>query len=182
MVVAGGEELVSQLKQMQMIFEPEEDRLLLKVNTQSNDEFRFWLTRRFVRMIWPALMKALASSPQIVVQRDQTAKEAVLAFQQEKVLSQADFQTPYREDATNHPLGEEPLLVARAQFKPGPDKQRMLGLHPAEGPGIEIALNDAMLHSLCALITKTVAKTDWQLDLTMARSASSSGPDPERLN
>ena len=52
---------MGQLHQMQIVFVPEQDRLLFRLNTtgRQQQEFRFWLTRRYVRILWKALLNML---------------------------------------------------------------------------------------------------------------------------
>ena len=42
-----------------MSFMAENDRLLMRVSTTDKNEFHFLLTRRFVNILWPALMTVI---------------------------------------------------------------------------------------------------------------------------
>ena len=44
------------LHQIRIDYHQEQDRLLLRISTDEGSELRFWLTRRFVKSMWPALM------------------------------------------------------------------------------------------------------------------------------
>lgn len=174
---------MAQLEQIQIVFVPEQDRLLLRVNTSDRSEFRFWLTRRLVKLLWPVLQKTLETNPQIITQADVAAKEAVKAFQREKALMNTDFKTPYRNDATELPLGAEPVLVTRVQIKNPTKESRVLCLHPSKGHGIELALNEPTLHSLCALLRTTVARAEWGLELgEEAPKVVEAKPESDRVN
>jgi hypothetical protein len=54
-----------QIKQLQVAYAPEHDRILMRINSAENQEVRVWLTRRMVRMLIPSLdemmQKLLAS-------------------------------------------------------------------------------------------------------------------------
>ena len=51
--------MAAQLHQLTLTFDPIEDRILLRIGTAENTEYRLWLTRRFVKVLWKALMKNL---------------------------------------------------------------------------------------------------------------------------
>jgi len=50
---------MSQLHQIQISYVPTEDRLVLRLNTRARHEFRFWMTRRYVIILWKAIMDML---------------------------------------------------------------------------------------------------------------------------
>lgn len=45
----------NQLHQVNASYIPEQDRLLLKINTTGQTEFRFWITRRYLALLWQVL-------------------------------------------------------------------------------------------------------------------------------
>ena len=47
------------IHQLNVSHNDRQDRLLLRVNTQTAEEFRFWLTRRLTLRLLPALQQAL---------------------------------------------------------------------------------------------------------------------------
>jgi len=167
---------MNQLHQLQLRFDPEQDRLMLRMNTSDGEEFRFWLTRRLVRLLWPALLKALEADDLVRSQPDAAARQAVLAFQQDKAVSQSDFRTSFREQPASLPLGEAPVLVSRAQLAPAPNGGRVLRLSPARGPGAQIGLNQTTLHALCRLTLQAVEKSQWDLGLKLAETGGAAPP------
>jgi hypothetical protein len=171
---------MNQLHQIQLRFDPAQDRLILRVNTSGGDEFRFWLTRRLVRLLWPALIKALEADDLVRSQPDPAARQAVLAFQQDTAVSQSDFRSSFREEPASMPLGEAPVLVSRVQLAPGPSGSRVLRLSPARGPGAQIGLNQTALHAFCRLTLQAVEKAQWDLGLKLAETGATS--PPERMN
>ena len=153
------------LNQIQMSFAPAEDRLLLRISATDGTEYRFWLTRRYVQLLWPVLTKILANHPQVREQVTNQAKETVLSFQHEQAVQQADFKQSFKEHPAALPLGDAPLLLAKAQLKPGPDAGNTLSLLPEQGQGIDLAMNTEMVHAFVRLLITTTAKTDWALNL-----------------
>jgi len=174
---------MSRLNQIQVTFVAEEDRLLLRINTTDLAEFRFWLTRRMIGMLWPAIIQTLSSDPQVAIQADKSAKEAVLAFQKEKAATNADFKTPYQEQPNQLPLGEQPILVTKIQIKAGQGNMRALCLHPSSGNGIEIAVDTQTLHTLCILLQNKAQVAQWGLTLNLGEVPSVTQPlTPANVN
>lgn len=167
--------------QMQVTFSPEDDRLQLRINTQARSEFRFWLTRRFIKRFWPGLRRAMeanalhnaaptaASAPQ--------TRSAMLNFMHQHAVSQTDFATQFQEQPTHTPLGKTPILVTRARLEPREHGGFTVSLHPQHSHGIELAMDAKLLHSFCQLISEAVGKAEWDLTLWPRSSAQPTPPD-----
>ena len=164
---------MGQLHQMQIGFVPEQDRLLFRINTtgRQQQEFRFWLTRRYVRILWKALLNMLKSreSSEVVQFKEEPTKSAVLQLEHQEATSKADFQTPYQE-ANIHPLGEDPILVSKVALKKTPNGGQQLSMHPSEGQGIDFNLDVKVLHSFCRLLADAAAKAEWDLNLDFSQA------------
>jgi hypothetical protein len=83
------------IHQIQMLYDKQQDRVLLRVSTRDQTEFRFWLTRRFVKRLWGLLLKML--------ERDETfrslsveARRALLGMQHETFIGEGTFRRPTR--------------------------------------------------------------------------------------
>ncbi|MCC6611736.1 MAG: hypothetical protein IT515_18945 [Burkholderiales bacterium] len=155
------------LHQLKIEFRPEEDRLLMRLATNTAAEVLLWLTRRCVKRLWPVLLNMAQAAPEVVLQPNPEARKALVGFQHEKAIRQANFSTPYAETPRERPLGADPLLVARIQPRRDPQGRHVLGLLPATGQGVHVTLDDGLLHGLMKLLQNAVAKSDWELDLTV---------------
>ena len=155
------------LHQLKLDFNPEQDRLLLRVSTDDKLEVRLWLTRRALRLLWPLLVQMVRSSPEVALQSNAEARDYLAGVQHEKALSQANFGDPFEETPRGMPLGAEPILVARMQSKKDANGNQILGLLPQQGQGINLTLDNTLLHSLCKLLQNAVAKSDWDIVLEL---------------
>jgi hypothetical protein len=155
------------LHQLTLDFIAEQDRLLLRVSTDNQLEVRLWLTRRALRLLWPLLVQMVRASPEVALQSNPQARDALVGMQHEQALSQANFAQPYEELAREMPLGAEPILVARMQTNRDDSGNHILGLLPQQGQGINLTLDDTLLHSLCKLLQDAVAKSDWDIVLEL---------------
>lgn len=162
--------LPSQLHQMQVKFEPLEDRLLFRLSTQNKYEYRFWFTRRYVKILWKALLTMLQNSG-LPDYGTQQANDAVLSFQHEQIVQGADFEKRFEDNDMHYPLGENPVLVSRVRIKTREDGMQLLCMHPEQGQGIELSMDNSLLHSFCKLLTDAQRSTEWDLDLNIAAAA-----------
>ncbi|MBE0622891.1 MAG: hypothetical protein IH605_20055 [Burkholderiales bacterium] len=174
------------LHQLKLDFIPEQDRLLLRVSTDNQLEMRLWLTRRALRLLWPQLVNILRSSPEIALQSNPQARDALVGIQHERALRQANFANPFEEVPRELPLGPEPILVARIQTNKDEHGNLVLGLLPQDGQGINLTLDNNLLHSLCKLLQNAAAKSDWDIVLELptlqAQSAIDDTAAPKTVN
>ncbi len=174
------------LHQLKLDFIPEQDRLLLRVSTDNQIEVRLWLTRRALRLLWPMLVKLVRSSPEVALQSDPQARDALVGMQHERALRRANFANPFEEAPRELPLGTEPILVTRIRTSKDGGGNLVLGLLPPQGKGIHLTLDDTLLHSLCKLLQNAVAKSDWdivlELPTLLAQSAIDAATAPKTVN
>ena len=174
-------EFVAQLHQIQIRYSSLEDRLLLRINTQDGIEFRFWLTRRYVELLWPTLRKLLETDEDVRRQDDPHAREAVLSFQHEKALGRSDFDTDFEEAENERPLGDSPVLLARLQIRDN-GGEHLVSMHPQEGQGVELSMNPMLLHSFCKLLADGAEKANWGLAIQLANAETEQHVPPTSLN
>lgn len=159
------------IHQLQAAYAPAEDRLLLRLNTTDRREFRFWLTRRFVQRLWPALRQSLESQPEVAGYLDQATRSAMLGFMHENATAGADFQARFQDPPGGAllPLGAAPILAvhARIALVPGHESLRQIQIHPERGHGIEVTMDMTLLHAFCKLLADAVAAADWQMELNL---------------
>ena len=98
------------INQLEMSYSPGEDRVLLRLNTTSAEEFRFWLTRRYCQLMVQALNAYRAADPDVSNQVSPVARKAVETFKQEAADSGGNFKDDFKPCDT-FPLGESPVLA-----------------------------------------------------------------------
>ena len=178
------------IHQLQVAFDAPEDRLLFRVSTTAGEEFRIFLTRRFVKSLWPLLIKTMDTKVAVKVPLVPEARREVLAFEHEKAVRATDFKTPFQEPPANaprqFPLGAAPYVATQGNVRLV-DGSFKLALNPANGQGIEIGLDDRLMHSLCRLIEQAARSAEWDLVYFAPTPAmldsvdTSAGPTPKRL-
>ena len=165
------------LHQIKLEYNAEHDRVLMRLSTSDKQEMLLWLTRRCVKLLWPVLLKLAETNDRVVTQASPDARAALLGFERERAVGESDFSTPYDEQSQRErPLGAEPILVSRIQTGRNKDGTYLLSLQPGSGQGLNMNLDDKLLHSLCKLLQSSVAGADWDMRLEFPEIRSS---DPE---
>ncbi len=159
---------MSGLSQIQASFSDIEDRILLRMNTVLHEEFRFWLTRRFVSRLYPIIMETIETIPEIAAQDSPINREAIMNFQREHAAQKADFSVPFIDDEniTQYPLGKEGILVVRGKLQQTANNNFELSLKDKHNKGIDFSFNTDILYLLQTLLRDTLQKADWDLALT----------------
>ena len=155
-----------QLHQINVDFDPGEDRLLMRISTSDAQEVALWLTRRCVKLLWPLLLKMVEASPRIQLHgADPQARAALVGFEHEKAMQQADFSRPYQNAGHERPLGTEPILVTRIHTGRDEAGNHLLSLLPADGQGVNLCMDENLLHSCCRLLQNAAARAEWDFRL-----------------
>ncbi len=168
--------MTSALHQITMSHSAEEDRLLLRISTLDKTEFQFWLTRRFVNVLWPALMTVIEKeNPAAKKNLMPAAKKAVVAMEHQEAVAAADFTRGHDEGNKNLTPGtgdnRGPLLVIGGSVVPGKGGATGLILKTENNAEIKVSLNKELLHALCKLLIETTMKAGWDLGLSVGDAA-----------
>lgn len=151
------------ISQIQMLYNPEEDRILFRVNSTDNQEFRFWLTRRFSILILKVLREHLDSDPDISTQGTPEARQAVKEFKQEQAMSSANFKEQFHDQDNELPLGADAKVAFKLTYNRKADNLH-LGIEPKDGQGINMVINRDINLSVTRLLLDAAKKGDWRLE------------------
>lgn len=163
------------LHQLQVTYQAEEDRLLLRASFRADDgglqELRAWLTRRMTRTLWPAIIDSLETQVSLDKPQAAHASADIVGMEHhasvEQIRDSGSFNNPFAPDIQTYPLGETPILVTTVNFAQHPDQPIRINLTPANGSGFEIAFPPIVLHGLCSLLKDAVRTADWDMELEM---------------
>lgn len=151
--------------QTQIRYLQEEDRLLFSVLTTEHQELRFLLTRRLVMLAMPILIDALKKSSSVVLQPSNEGKEVKHQLEHERALSEFNFNQPYSTNIRERPLGDEALLIHTLKLKAFKQGYQ-LSLHDKQGKGVEMRVDEKLIHSLVKLIYNVALNADWRIEQT----------------
>ena len=201
-------EFVMKIHQLNLKFDAEQDRLLVRINTSTQIELRLWLTRRLTVGVLPMLRKLVArqleraDSP--ATQDDaasdslNTAAAKVREFlgeiKKENVLRNSDFSTPYKEpEAPGTADDQGALLVTEVAITPLPSghlRVKFTGKPggSTENRDVQIDLDDNLMHGFLHLLEKAYGNSQWatltvaQVDDEAAAGNTAQDSRPQYLN
>ena len=152
------------IRQIQVANDSVQDRLVLRIGTQGNEEIRIFITRRFLRELWPHLTAMLAghlgAQPLPVAAGEAGAGGAA-----------ATFSEPFRDDNSTYPLGANPLLASEATLEAAGEGVCRLLLREGRERSFSLNLNSDLLQALCAMLRAASKQAAWNLELGYAQSA-----------
>ncbi len=156
------------IHQLSVHHDERQDRLLLRLNTQDLQEFRFWLTRRMTLRLMPAIQQSavrLEAAQPGVAATDAPAQHLLSELKRDAFLKKADFATPFENHATQWPLGAEPLLITDAHLTIKPSGALEISFEdksdPAQARACQLHLQVSLVHGMLHLIQQAIEKAEW---------------------
>jgi len=156
------------IHQLSVNHDERQDRLLLRLNTQDQQEFRFWLTRRMTLRLMPAIEQSavrLEAAQPGVAATDAPAQHLLTELKRDAFLKKADFATPFENRATQWPLGAEPLLITDAHLTIKPNGALEISFEdksdPAQARACQLNLQVSLVHGMVHLIQQAIEKAEW---------------------
>lgn len=185
-----------QIHQMSVTYLPEQDRILMRINTVEGEEMRMWLTRRLMVGLWPLLTKLLTehllkleSAGASLSGANPELKKMLADFRKEEFLQHADFDTPYKEGQPRLPLGEEPLLVTDVDATPLASGPLRLNFNerPAHGDtkprSFQMEMQPKLMQGLMHLLDQALLQSQWResfVPATPPEPSENGDADPSR--
>jgi hypothetical protein len=160
-----------QIRQLQVACDQQQDRLLLRISTQDNEEYRIWLTRRFLRDLWPHLSRLAGKQTAATPLVDDIPPDEVV-----------NFEESFSEESATYPLGSKPLLSSEVKVDTLSDGTFNLTFREARERSFQLALNIDMLHTLCAMLRAGADYAQWNLALDDAPATTIATPHYEQLS
>jgi hypothetical protein len=156
------------IHQLSVHHDERQDRLLLRLNTQDQQEFRFWLTRRMSLRLMPAFEQSavrLEAAQPGVAATDTPAQNLLSELKRDAFLKKADFATPFENRATQLPLGAEPMLITDAHLTIKPGGALEIAFEdktdPAQARACQLHLQVSLVHGMVHLIQQAIEKAEW---------------------
>jgi len=157
------------IKQFNASYLIHDDRLLFRINTVDDSEYRFWMTRRIVLFILAATNHLF--SKKLEESHTPEAAKAMIEFGQEAAKAgQTDTEGKLTElphqPASKYPIGVDPILVMDVKCvltKEGLDDVLQLDFILPAGGVLNLKMAGNTLHAMCALLTQLAEHANWGL-------------------
>lgn len=150
------------VRQIQVANDSVQDRLILRIGTNANEEIRVFFTRRFLRDLWPHLTAMLAGH----LANTSAPSTAEPADQED--LAHASFEQAFLSENPTFPLGAKPLLATEAVLEASGDGSASLTLREARERSFKLSLNAELLQALCSMLHAANEHAGWDLVLDNA--------------
>ena len=159
--------MTTPLHQITMTYSPEQDRILLRIATTDQSEYQLWLPRRFIKVLWAALLKTLERDPELRKNLLPEVRNAVMGMNHQEAVQTSDFSQKHSEDYRNLTSNTGPLLVTGGSVTPAGKDLTQLTLQTEQGTAINVALNKQLMHAFCHLIISSAHKAEWDIDMAV---------------
>ncbi len=150
-----------QLRQVNVSYVEVEDRLLLKVSTSDECEYRAWCTRRVTRLLMDSLEQFFQEEVGDVAAVPSEVRREVAELQHSKNVAEESFKRRYEAEPREYPLGEEGVLATTLKCKPLADDVVRFHIGNKDGKGITLSLNQNFRHQLYELFRRASQRAKW---------------------
>jgi hypothetical protein len=145
----------------------EEDRVMLKIRTRDDAEYRLWLTRLITQKILAVIEKISIKSIEASTKNKVLPKNVVETMdemRQKNIESQTDLSQKYQ-STSKLPLGAEPLLITNATFTIFQNSKVTMKCVLKNKDPIEFEFNMMTLAKVRVLLTRLCEKGRWEISL-----------------
>jgi hypothetical protein len=159
------------IHQISVNYVPEQDRCLVRINSQGGEELRLWFTRRLVLGLMPHLTRTGGEQMQqhtgtavLAAPVEQQRQQMLASFQKEADAYKGDYQTPFKAEASALPLGSEPALITEIQLTLLPSGKvdlQLIEKTAAQTRNIKLGMTPQLMQGLLHLLGEAIKKSDW---------------------
>ena len=157
------------IQQINLGYNTEQDRLLLRVGLADNSELLVWLTNRITKQLWQLLNGECNLPTATSIQAETPPEKAVAQFKQEiqtvEALQKMDFVTEYQPRkavVNNGAMLAIGLMLVTYQEKPP-----TLEIPCMEGVTVRINLTQELILALCNMLQLSTKEAGWDINLPM---------------
>lgn len=153
------------LQQINISYNPIEDRLLFKLRAGDNQEYRLWFTRRFTRILLSLLsekMHAFGGADSIAVSKDTQQELKNGALTKKYIVP----------EVPEYPLGESGIVPSKMNVSQLKNNGIVIQFSDNANKGMKFNMDKKMLFMVHKLLIQTLAKTDWNLEVEQSLSNS----------
>lgn len=164
----------SAIEQINLGFNDQEDRLLLKVGLADKTEIAVWITRRICKLMWGLLQNAnssllpvvtpLAMPMAVPANKAQAIENFARAVAEQKSLENMDFKSVYV--AGRQTRTEEPMLAVQCMIVTTEHQTPHLELQCKNGESLKMALSNELVHAVTSMLQLATREADWDLLMT----------------
>lgn len=188
----------SAIEQINLGYNEQEDRLLLKLGLVDKTEIAVWITRRVCKLMWGLLQNSsgslLTSAPQESTpkavapsHKDQAIENFAREVAEQKSLENMDFKSEYltdRQTRTDEPmLAVQCAIITYEDASPsGKPKPPALALECTNGQTVKMALSNELIHAVTNMMQLATREAGWDLLMTVDKTQAGLNPIQQVLH
>ncbi|MSP87158.1 MAG: hypothetical protein EXR38_05325 [Methylotenera sp.] len=162
----------SAIEQINLGFNEQEDRLLLKVGLADKTEITLWITRRVCKSMWSSLQNTgnellptahqfLAPTIATADAKDQALESFMRESDDQKKIENLDFKSEYV--AGRQARSDEPMLAVQSMIVSIANLPPHLELQCTNGQSVKMALTNELVHALTSMMQLATREAGWDL-------------------
>lgn len=155
------------IQQINLGYNTQQDRLLLRVGLADNSELMVWLTYRITKQLWQILNGESHLPSATSIQAETLPQQAVEQFKQEieatEALKKMDFTTEYQ--ARKEVVNDGVLLAVSILIINYSNKLSSLELPCLEGITVRMNLTHELTLALCNMLQLSAKEATWDLGI-----------------
>ena len=157
------------IQQINLGYNTEQDRLLMRVGLADNSELLVWLTNRITKQLWQLLNGKSNLPTATSIQVDTPPEMAVKQFKQEiqatKALEKMDFVTEYQ--PRQEVLNNGAMLAIGIVLVVHQEKIPTLEIPCLEGVTVRMNLTQELILALCNMLQLSTKEAGWDIGSPM---------------
>ena len=162
----------SAIEQINLGYNEQEDRLLLKVGLADKTEVAVWITRRICKSIYGSLQSSASTIlptatqfPAPTITTPDNKNQAIDSFIREqdlqKKIENLDFKSEYLTD--RQARSETPMLTVQCMIVSIGNLPPYLELQCTNGQSVKMALTNELVHALTSMMQLATREAGWDL-------------------
>jgi hypothetical protein len=163
------------IQQINLGYNAQQDRLLLKVGLADNSELLVWLTYRITKQLWQLLNGETHLPTATSIKTEISPQQAVAQFKQEaeasETLQKMDFATEYQPRAEI--VNNGAMLAISVVLVHHPNRPSGLEMPCLEGITVRMNLTQELTLAMCNMLQLSAKEASWELEV-----ASTGGTSP----
>lgn len=156
------------IQQINLGYNAQQDRLLLKVGLADNSELLVWLTYRITKQLWQMLNGETHLPTATSIKTEIPPQQAVALFKQEaeasETLQKMDFATEYQPRAEI--VNDGAMLAIGVALNHHPNKPSSLEMPCLEGITVRMNLTQELTLAMCNMLQLSAKEAAWELGAT----------------
>ncbi len=156
------------IQQINLGYNAQQDRLLLKVGLADNSELLVWLTCRITKQLWQMLNGETHLPTATSIKAEIPPQQAVALFKQEaeasETLQKMDFATEYQPRAEI--VNDGAMLAISVVLIHHPNKPSSLEMPCLEGITVRMNLTQELTLAMCNMLQLSAKEASWELGST----------------